>query len=69
MTRHIVLALWAVVAVGLLACELAGRVGLTIRGRRAATLADLLHALGSRTWSLVAFFVAWMWLGWHLFAR
>jgi hypothetical protein len=68
-TRHVVLGVWAVVAAGLLACELAGRVGLTIRGRRSATLADLLHALGSRNWSLVAFFVTWMWLGWHLFAR
>ena len=69
MTREIVLWVWAVVAAGLVSCEVPARLGLTVRGRRAATFGDALEALTGRTWSLVAAFVGWMWLGWHLFAR
>ncbi|HMK62442.1 MAG TPA: DUF6186 family protein [Acidimicrobiales bacterium] len=65
MTRQVVLWIWAVLAAGLVCCEIAA---LVTRGR-VAGLGQLFAAVSARRWSLLASFVAWMWLGWHFFAR
>ena len=67
MTRQVVLWVWAAVAAAMVGSELAAR----IRGARprVANIVDVLAVLSSKTWRLVPVFVAWMWLGWHLFAR
>lgn len=69
MTRHAVLAVWAVIGAGVVACEVAAHLPVTLGRRRLASLSDVLDRLTCRTWSLVVLFVGWMWLGWHLFAR
>jgi hypothetical protein len=63
--RTISLALWALCAALLAGCELLGRVA----NGRYGTLGRLLGLLTSTTWSTLAVFLGWMWLGWHLFAR
>lgn len=66
MTTHFVVLLgWAIVAALVVGCELLS----ALTGRRFAGLAELLERLTARTGWLVAVFVGWMWLGWHLFAR
>ena len=69
MTRHAVLAVWAVLGAGAVSCEVAARLHVTVGGRRLAALSEVLDRLTARTPSLVVVFVGWMWLGWHLFAR
>jgi len=65
MTRGAVLAVWAVAVAALVLCE---PLSLLTRGRT-ASLGGLLEQLVASRPALVAGFVAWMWLGWHLFAR
>ncbi|HXW38910.1 MAG TPA: hypothetical protein VEJ44_04385 [Acidimicrobiales bacterium] len=65
MTRDAVLGLWAVVAVVLMACELAA----LLRRDGTAGVRELLAVLTDGRVRFVLFFVGWMWLGWHFFAR
>ena len=63
MSRAVTLAGWAVLLVGIVAAEVAGR-----RGRGAPVAAVLRTVLRSPVaHALVA--AAWLWLGWHLFVR
>jgi hypothetical protein len=65
MTRLAVLAIWAAIATGFVACEalsLANR-------RRTAGFDHFLSVIGKGRWRTVPLFVSWMWLGWHFFAR
>jgi hypothetical protein len=64
-TREAVLWVWAVVVAGLVLCE---PLSLATR-RRTASIGTLLAVLGASRLRLVAVFVGWMWVGWHLFAR
>ena len=65
MTRQVVLWIWALVAAGLVCCEVAA---LATRGA-VAGIGQLLTAMSARRSSHVVGFVVWMWLGWHFFAR
>lgn len=65
MTRDLWLAAWAAVAALGVTAEVAS---LVTHGRRPGAL----QSLRALTWGnvrLVVVFLAWMWLGWHLFAR
>jgi hypothetical protein len=64
-TRQIWLAVWAAIGAGALIIE---AVSVATR-RRVVGFAETLRSL---TWGNVGaavLFVAWMWLGWHVFAR
>lgn len=58
-------AVWAVLAVALLACEGAA----LARPARVAGVRTALRRLTVRPGWRLAFLVGWMWLGWHFFAR
>jgi hypothetical protein len=63
MTRLVTLAGYAVIAATALAVEV------TARRRGGATFGDAL-AVVVRPWPLrILVITAWLWLGWHLFAR
>lgn len=64
-SRQVVLWVWAIVATGLVSCEVAA---LATRGG-VAGIGQVLTRMSARSWSLVVSFVVWMWLGWHFFAR
>jgi hypothetical protein len=57
--------IWALLAAVLLALEIMGRLGLF----GLAPLGPTLAVLRRRPLGRAALVVAWMWLGWHLFAR
>jgi hypothetical protein len=63
--RDLSLAIWALCAALLVACEVLGRVW---RDRFAPASSFLGSLSGTRVRAL-ALFVGWMWLGWHFFAR
>jgi hypothetical protein len=65
MTRQLVLGVWVVVIAGVALCEALS----LLDRRRTASIGTLLEVLGASPVRLVALFVGWMWLGWHLFAR
>lgn len=65
MTRSMILAAWALGAVLLVGCEV---LSLATR-RRYVGLAALLRRWTDGRLRLVVFFLGWMWLGWHFFAR
>ena len=65
MTRTVTLAGYAALAVGMVAVQVAARLG----ARGLVTIGVILRLLTSKRpgrWMLVA---AWLWLGWHLFVR
>ena len=64
MTRAVVLATWAVLAAGLVACEV-----LALLGRAVAGSSAVLGAMSAAPVRRVLLFVGWMWVGWHFFAR
>jgi hypothetical protein len=64
-SRNLVLAAWAALAaagVGIEAASLATR-------RRIVGAMETLRALSWANAAFVVLFLAWMWLGWHVFAR
>ena len=63
--RDVVLGFWAVGAFALLGCELRTVLG----SRRVAGFGAVLDRLTGSRLRTVSFFVGWMWLGWHCFAR
>lgn len=64
MTRAVVLATWAVLAAGLIACEV-----LAVVGRGVAGVRTVLGAVAATPARRILLFVGWMWVGWHFFAR
>lgn len=64
MTRDAVLAVWAALAAGLLSCEV-----LAVLGRGVAGVGTFLGAVSKTPTRRLVYFVGWMWVGWHFFAR
>jgi hypothetical protein len=62
--RAITYLVWGFVLAGFVLIELAAR-----RARFASPLSDVVGALTSRTSLRLVVVLAWMWLGWHAFAR
>jgi len=62
--RAVVLTLWVLVVLVVVACEVAAR-----RDPRVGGTADLLRAVNRHVVGRAALLVAWMWVGWHFFAR
>lgn len=56
---------WVVGAVALCTCELASRV----LKRGWPTAVNLLGTLRGHVFGRLALVIAWIWLGWHVFAR
>jgi hypothetical protein len=65
MTRSLVLAAWALGALLLVGSEVLS----VVSKRRYIGGAALLRRWTSGRLRLIAFFVGWMWVGWHFFAR
>ncbi|HXW35165.1 MAG TPA: DUF6186 family protein [Acidimicrobiales bacterium] len=65
MTRTAFLVAWAIAALLLVGLEIRS---LTTRGRYPG-FGQLLRAATRRNIGMVVILVAWMWLGWHTFAR
>jgi hypothetical protein len=65
MTRSIVLAAWAVAALLLVSCEILS----VATHRRYLGIRVLLQRMTSGRIRLSLAFIAWMWVGWHFFAR
>ena len=59
------LALWVVVAVAIVACEATAR----LAGRGWPSAAQLLRTARAHLAGRLVLVVAWLWLGWHVFAR
>jgi hypothetical protein len=59
------LALWVLATLGLGSCELVGR----IFGRGWPTATQLLNGVQRYRGGGFVLAVAWLWLGWHVFAR
>jgi hypothetical protein len=55
---------WAVLGASFVAAEVVGR-----RRHRTAAIGEVVTALAVRTPLRVGLVLAWMWLGWHAFAR
>jgi hypothetical protein len=65
MTRAIILGGWVLVGLLLVTCEV-----LSIATHRGyAGIAWVLERATSSRLGLILFFLGWMWLGWHFFAR
>ena len=65
MTRQLVLWSWALAAALLVGCQ---ALSLVTR-RRLAGVRKLIDLASATDVGLVVSFLAWMWLGWHFFAR
>lgn len=65
MSRQVVLACWAVVAVAAVACEATALAS----GGRVRGLLGLMARVTRHDLALVGAFLGWMWVGWHFFAR
>ncbi len=65
MTRADILVGWVIVGLMLVACEV---ISLATH-RRYAGLRSLLERATSSRLGIVLFFLVWMWVGWHFFAR
>ena len=65
MTRTLFLSAWALGAALLVGCEI---LSVVTRGRYIGFVA-LARRWSSDRLRLIAFFLAWMWVGWHFFAR
>lgn len=63
-SRSVTLVGYAVLLAAVLAWELVGLVG-----RRTPTLGDTVDRLTHNRWVRWLLLGAWIWLGWHLFAR
>jgi hypothetical protein len=65
MTRTVALAIWAVLAGLLVACEFLS----LLTRRRLAGLLETTTRISATPALRVALLLGWMWLGWHFFAR
>ncbi len=67
MTRTLILAIWVVLAVAFVACELLA----ILTHHRYAGIRGLLAEIARNggTVRFVALYIGWMWVGWHFFAR
>ena len=65
MTRSLILAAWALGVLLLVSCEVLS----VVTKRRYIGFAALLRRWTDGRLRLAAFFIGWMWLGWHFFAR
>jgi hypothetical protein len=63
--RHATLAVWAALAAALVACEVLARVS----GGRFSLAAELARRATAPVLGRTVVILAWMWLGWHAFAR
>jgi len=63
--RHATLVVWAVLGAVLAACQIAAVLS---RGRRPG-LGTLLRRVTAGATGRIVVVLAWMWLGWHTFAR
>jgi Flp pilus assembly protein TadB len=69
-TRPVILAGFALIALGALALELTARLAARReRSRALATFADALDTVVAHRLGRAAVLAAWLWLGWHLFVR
>ena len=64
-TSVVIDALWAFLAVSVLLLEGTAR----LTSRRVAPFGAVVRSIVTRAWLRVLLVLAWMWLGWHLFAR
>ncbi len=65
MSRTFVLAAWAAIACLIIGCQAAA----LLSGGRYGGARAFFDRLTRTNLRLLAVFVGWMWLGWHLFAR
>jgi hypothetical protein len=65
MTRTLVLSTWALGAALLVGCELLS----VVTKRRYIGFVALVRRWTTGRLRLIAFFLGWMWVGWHFFAR
>lgn len=65
MTRSLILAAWALGVLLLVSCEALS----VVTKRRYVGFAALVGRWTDGRLRLAAFFIVWMWLGWHFFAR
>jgi len=63
--RHAILAAWAVLGVAAVGLQAAAA---RWRGR-VPGMGTLVARVTERRWAAVVLILAWMWLGWHAFAR
>jgi hypothetical protein len=64
-TRSLVLSAWGLGALLLVGCEVLS----VVTRRRYIGIVALLRRWTTGRLRLIAFFVSWMWVGWHFFAR
>ncbi|MGH9016395.1 MAG: DUF6186 family protein [Acidimicrobiales bacterium] len=64
-TRHLTLVVWAGLGALILGAQ---AVALAARGRLCG-IGAVVGRLKAREWVRVVLVLAWMWLGWHAFAR
>jgi hypothetical protein len=64
MNRTVTLAGYAIILVGLVAMQM-----VAVRTHRVPTLVEALRTWTRRAPGRVLVIAAWLWLGWHLFAR
>jgi hypothetical protein len=63
--RHVTLVVWAILAAALVACQIAA-----VRSRgRLPGIGTLARRVTAHRVGRGLFVLAWMWLGWHAFAR
>lgn len=65
MSRDLILAGWSLLALLFLGSEMAS----ALSGGRIVGLLGLMARLTRRNVVFVVFFLGWMWVGWHFFAR
>lgn len=65
MSRDVLLAAWAALALAGVTIEAVS----LATGRRVVGAAETLRALTRGNAAFLVLFLAWMWLGWHVFAR
>jgi len=63
--RDATLAVWAVLAAALVACQVAA----VVSAGRLPGADALARRITAPAWARAAVLLGWMWLGWHAFAR
>ncbi|MGD0379878.1 MAG: DUF6186 family protein [Acidimicrobiales bacterium] len=64
--RHVTLFVWALLGAAAVVCQLAALIS---RGRRLPGVGSVVRMVTTRRWGRWVLVLAWMWLGWHAFAR
>jgi Family of unknown function (DUF6186) len=63
--RHVTLVVWAALGAAVVVTQLVAAVS----GGRVLGVGSLVERAGSRRVARLGLVIAWMWLGWHAFAR